>query len=94
MSVPPTVVASTASPVTITSSSTSQLYCSGLRAICHKLSDTQTGATRESSAKPTYSACIAISSANAMVGRNASVPGVGVCVSSSAPISATCAPKA
>ena len=94
MSVPPTVVASTASPVTITSSSTSQLYCSGLRAICHRLSETHTGATRESSAKPTYSACIPIISAKAIVGKNANVPGVGVCVSSSAPISADCAANA
>ena len=42
--VAPTVVARTPVPLTRTSSNTSQVYCNGLRAMCHRVIETHIGA--------------------------------------------------
>ena len=46
--VPPTVVARMPNPVTSTSSSTSQVYWSGLRPMCHRVMASHTGDLRTS----------------------------------------------
>ena len=57
VNVPPTVVAKMPSPVTSTSSSTSHVYCRGLRAMCHRLIDSQAGADRVIRVSSRYNAC-------------------------------------
>ena len=53
--VPPTVVAKIPRPVTSTRRSTSHVYCSGFRAMCHRLMESHAGAERITSESSWYS---------------------------------------
>ena len=92
-SVPPTVVARSPRPVTMTRSRTSQLYWSGLRAMCQRPTETHTGAYWTDALKSMKRACAGTMQKRLIVGVSAFSPVTGGSITANRATSPACAPS-